>query len=135
MIAATQRLRKHADYQHVYKSSRKQFAKQMGYFALLRETCPEDEARNGPRIGLTVPKALGNAVVRNRIKRRMREVVRRQLKFLDAPVDVVLHPRRTVIDSEFAALEREVSSVFRAIQKAMTRTPTVAAGSAVRISQ
>jgi ribonuclease P protein component len=34
------------------------------------------------------------------------------------PVDVVLHPRRSVIDLEFAALEREVASVFRAIQRA-----------------
>ena len=63
----------------------------------------------GPRIGLTVPKALGKAVDRNRIKRRMREAVRRNLALLTAPVDVVLHPRRVVIEMEFAALEREVA--------------------------
>jgi ribonuclease P protein component len=34
------------------------------------------------------------------------------------PVDVVLHPRRSVIDLDFATLEREVAAVFRAIQKA-----------------
>jgi len=36
MSALTFRLRKHADYQRVYKASRKQFGKQMSYFFVLR---------------------------------------------------------------------------------------------------
>ena len=121
---ATFRLRKHADYQRVYKVSRKQFAKQMTYFFLLRPqlgsdgTPLRDADAVSPRVGLTVGKAMGNAVDRNRIKRRMREAVRRNLSSLSTPVDVVLHPRRTVIDLEFAALEREVAIVFRLIQTA-----------------
>jgi ribonuclease P protein component len=51
----------------------------------------------------------------------MREAVRHNLKALQSPVDVVLHPRRSVIDLEFAALEREVGGVFRAIQGAAKR--------------
>lgn len=122
--AITFRLRKHADYQRVYKASRKQFAKQMSYFFMLRpEIGPDGKPlRNAeassPRVGLTVGKVMGKAVDRNRIKRRMREAVRRNLSALDAPVDVILHPRRSVIDLEFAVLEREVANVFRAIQKA-----------------
>jgi ribonuclease P protein component len=61
---------------------------------------------------------MGKAVERNRIKRRMREAVRRNLAALHSPVDVVLHPKRSVIDMEFAALEREVRQVFRSIQSA-----------------
>jgi ribonuclease P protein component len=61
---------------------------------------------------------MGKAVDRNRIKRRMRAAVRKQLSLLRSPVDVVLHPRRSVIDLDMAALEREVASVFRAIQRA-----------------
>lgn len=110
--AAAFRLRKHADYQRVYKASRKQFSKQMSYFFTLRE------GAGTPRVGLTVGKVMGKAVDRNRIKRRMREAVRRNLALLTLPVDVVLHPRRSVIDLEFATLEREVAHVFRAIQKA-----------------
>jgi ribonuclease P protein component len=71
-----------------------------------------------PRIGLTVGKVMGKAVDRNRIKRRMREAVRRNIATLDGPIDVVLHPRRSVIDLDFAALDREVAQVFRIIQKA-----------------
>jgi ribonuclease P protein component len=73
---------------------------------------------NSPRIGLTVGKVMGKAVDRNRIKRRMREAVRKNLDALQSPVDVVLHPKRSVIDMEFAALEREVRQVFRSIQSA-----------------
>jgi ribonuclease P protein component len=51
----------------------------------------------------------------------MREAVRRNLPALATPVDVILHPRRSVIDLEFAQLDREVATVFRTIQKLASR--------------
>jgi ribonuclease P protein component len=123
VIASASRLRRHADYSRVYAGSRKQFGKQMGYFFLLRAEPAaglrgSPEPAHGPRVGLTVGKPMGPAVERNRIKRRMREAVRRQISLLTLPVDVVLHPRRAVLDLEFAALEREVAAVFRAVERA-----------------
>jgi ribonuclease P protein component len=114
------RLRKHADYQLVYKAGRKQFSKQIAYFHALR---PADRRSDtpGPRIGLTVPKALGKAVDRNRIKRRMREAVRAALPLVTSPVDVILHPRRSVIDLDFQLLKREVAQIFRSVQAACDR--------------
>ena len=119
------RLRKHADYQHVYKASRKQFSRQMSYFFRLRSA--DDAAPPTPRIGLTVGKVMGKAVDRNRIKRRMREAVRRSIVSLDAPVDIVLHPRRAVLELEFAVLEREVGEVFRTIRATLARQTAKAA--------
>ena len=116
----THRLRKHADYQLVYKAARKQFGKQIAYFHALRPAERRSDTP-GPRIGLTVPKALGKAVDRNRIKRRLREAIRHALPLLSAPVDVILHPKRSVIDADFANLEREVAVIFRSVQAASER--------------
>jgi ribonuclease P protein component len=108
----------------VYKASRKQFANRMSYFFALRPAFGPDGtlvrgvSAKAARVGLTVGKVMGNAVDRNRIKRRMREAVRRRLPLLEAPVDLVLHPKRSVLDLDFATLEREVAAVFRAVQKA-----------------
>jgi ribonuclease P protein component len=75
----------------------------------------------GPRVGLTAGRVLGKAVERNRIKRRMREAVRQSLALLTRDVDVVLHPRRTVLTAEFAGLQEEVSKIFATVQKSKDR--------------
>ena len=125
-MALTFRLRKHADYQRVYQASRKQFSRQMTFFFAPRAALPGQP--DTPRVGLTVGKVMGKAVDRNRIKRRMREALRRNVDLLQGPIDVILHPRRSVIDLDFSTLDREVASVFRTIQKtasAPTKTDTL----------
>jgi ribonuclease P protein component len=132
MIATAFRLRKHADYQRVYAASRKQFSRQMSYFFAPQTAAgatapsaphvPMSSDLPAPRIGLTVGKVMGKAVDRNRIKRRMREAVRRNLALLTAPVDVILHPRRAVLELDFAELDREIAHIFRAIEKAAHQT-------------
>jgi ribonuclease P protein component len=122
-------LKKHGDYQRVYREGRKGSAPLMGWFVAGRagqEPSPQTVAgvdqnnsgltATGTRVGLTVPKTLGKAVDRNRMKRRMREAVRRQPDELLAPaLDVVLHPRRSVLTCEFDRLEREISKVLREV--------------------
>lgn len=127
MLAQSNRLRKHAEYVRVYGSSKKQFSKQMSFFFSLRPAVgPDGKALRGtdamtPRVGLTVGKVLGKAVDRNRIKRRLRAVARKHLGLLSGPVDVILHPRRSVMELEQGALEREVRQVFRTVAKLVER--------------
>lgn len=83
----------------------------------------DQQANAGPRIGFTTPRALGKAVDRNRIRRRTREAVRLHLADLTANVDLVLHPRRTVLTAEFAAIEREILRVFKQVQAAPVLVP------------
>jgi ribonuclease P protein component len=113
------RLRKHADYQRVYQRSRKHFSPSMTYFFAERPSLQAPV--EGPRVGLTAGRVLGKAVERNRIKRRMREAVRTNLTLLTRDVDVVLHPRRTVLTAQFALLQSEVSKIFSAIEKTAAR--------------
>jgi ribonuclease P protein component len=107
----------------------------MSYFYSLRPPVgPDGKARRsdtpGPRIGLTVGKVLGMAVERNRIKRRMRECMRKHAAAITFPVDVILHPRRTVLELEFAALDREVAQIFQKIQRELQAALAKRAGAA-----
>jgi ribonuclease P protein component len=74
----------------------------------LREPAPVDGAPAGPRIGFTTPRALGNAVVRNRIRRRVREALRVRLDRLSPQWSIVINPRRKALDAPFLEIEREL---------------------------
>jgi ribonuclease P protein component len=115
------RLRRHSDYQRVYAGSRKQFSATMTYFFVVQ---PDARGDSPARVGLTAGRVLGKAVERNRIKRRMREVVRRHLSQLPPGVDVVLHPRKNVMTMDFGALDREVETVFARIAERLARRPS-----------
>lgn len=69
-----------------------------------------DEAA-GPRIGLTVPRALGGAVRRNRIKRRIREAIRARLMRIAPKWDIVINPRKAVLDAPWESLGRELDKL------------------------
>ncbi len=101
------RLRKHADYQRVYANARKRQSPSMSWF-LAPQTGPGGPAR----VGLTAGKVLGKAHERNRIKRRMREVLRRHIEMLPQGFDLVLHPRRAVLTIEFSKLDTEVVRIL-----------------------
>jgi len=109
-LGKSSRLQKHADFQAVYQQGRKHFSGNITVFYRRRE----DDG--GPRVGFTVGKVLGGAVQRNRIRRRMRAAVQQGLGQLALPLDVVMHPRRPVLDMDFVRLQQEVAQVFAALQ-------------------
>jgi ribonuclease P protein component len=107
------RLQRHADYQRAYAGSRKRQSASMSWF-LARQTPAYAGAALplGPRVGLTAGKVLGKAHERNRIKRRMRETLRRHVELLPEGFDLILHPRRVVLTLEFGKLEAEVVRIL-----------------------
>ncbi len=63
------------------------------------------------RFGFSVSKRLGNAVIRNRIKRRLREIARAAQ--VEEGFDVVIIARKDAADADFASLERSAKFLFR----------------------
>lgn len=104
---AASRLHKHADYQRVYAEAKKRRSASINWFLALQN------GASAPRVGLTVGKVIGKAHERNRIKRRMREVLRRHIAELPPGCDLVLHPQRSVLTLEFAKLEQEILRILQ----------------------
>jgi len=71
--------------------------------------------RSISRFGISVKKALGGAVQRNRIRRRIREILRRNRTEIPSGWDIVIHPRRSVAQAPFAPLEAELVRLLRSI--------------------
>ncbi len=74
--------------------------------------CLHETGTAGPRVGFTVPRALGKAVVRNRIKRRVREAVRHHLERLNPQWSIVINPRRKALNAALQDLKTEVERLF-----------------------
>jgi len=116
------RLLRHSDFERVYKQGRRHFSSSMTVFYLGRKTADlnagtkkKEDTAVGLRVGFTVGRALGGAVDRNRMKRRLREAVR-LLRPVQAPnADVVINPKKSVLKVEFETLLNEVQRAFAVI--------------------
>jgi ribonuclease P protein component len=101
------RLLKRAEFRRVYEEGRRESAR----------ICTIFFRSNGlpqTRLGITTPSALGGAVSRNRMRRRLREVFRLNQAQIPAGWDIVLNPRPAVAKVRFEALAREMLRLFPA---------------------
>jgi ribonuclease P protein component len=97
-----------ADFRKVYDHGTRVSGPLFAAFCLAR---PAKDG-SGARLGLTVPRAIGGSVDRNRIKRRLREAFRRHRTEINPQWDIVINPRRTVLAAPFAELERALRKVI-----------------------
>jgi ribonuclease P protein component len=100
------RIRRKADFDRAYASGRRVSSKS---FTLILRDAQLDRAR----LGLTVPKRVGNAVVRNRVRRRLREAFRRNRDCVPAALDIVIQVRPRAARLSYAALEEELLQALR----------------------
>ena len=68
------------------------------------------------RVGITVSSRVGGAVVRNRIKRRLREAFRIHRSELTGNWDIVINPRRPAVDAPYAEVEGALMKVISRLQ-------------------
>ena len=71
----------------------------------------------GLRVGFTVGRALGGAVQRNRMKRRLREAVRLTRPRPGPCADVVINPKKIVSNVDFSELSNEMRRAFQVIEQ------------------
>jgi ribonuclease P protein component len=126
------RLRKHADYLRAYAAGRKRQSATMSWFLAPQSQDPGHASQAG-RVGLTVSKAIGKAHERNRMKRRMREALRRHVDLVPQGFDLIFHPRRGVLSMEFTQLEAEIVRILEiarndAVRSAKPAATTLSAG-------
>jgi len=80
----------------------------------------EQASDRGPRLGISIPRKTGSAVVRNHWKRWIREAFRLQRGELPAGIDIIVRPKRDAVGS-FAAIAKSLRSTTRRAEKKLRR--------------
>jgi ribonuclease P protein component len=101
------KLTRKADFDAVYRNGKRRSSSHFTVF-LKANDLPQS------RFGFSIKRALGGAVVRNRMRRRMREMVRLGCEEIPAGWDFVIHPKANVASAEFAALASELLRLLKA---------------------
>jgi ribonuclease P protein component len=99
------RLLHRPQYDAVYSEGRRRSSRNLAVFL-------RPNGLDFSRFGWSVKKATGNAVRRNRIRRRLREIVRLHRREIAGGWDVVIHPRTSAATAEFAALAQDLLSLL-----------------------
>jgi ribonuclease P protein component len=95
------RLVRRAEFDAVYREGRRRSGREFAVF--LRPNGLETS-----RFGWSIKRALGGAVRRNRIRRRLREIVRLHRQEIASGWDIVIHPRSSVATLDFTALAEDL---------------------------
>ena len=96
-------VRKRAEFELIYKTGLKRSGRLMTMFTRNREAAT-------PRLGIAATRKMGPAVERNRAKRLVRELFRHHKPA--GGVDVVVVPRREMLDAPYARLEAEFCALL-----------------------
>ena len=98
------RIRRRPEFQRVYSSGERMRLRLMTVMVLAND-------RGSSRLGIAATRKLGGSVVRNRAKRLVREVFRKA--DVPAGLDIVVIPRRDMLDAEYRTLEAEFRYALR----------------------
>ncbi len=109
----SKRLRKRAEFQRVYVEGRKLAS---AYFRVFFRRTGDQQP---PRAGISVSRSVGNAVGRNRVKRRLREALRRNWAEIPDGCEIVIHAHPRAIDAPWKDLEAEIRRVSREVGRSV----------------
>ncbi|WP_306215330.1 ribonuclease P protein component [Actinoplanes sp. RD1] len=113
MLAAAQRLRRSTDFAAAVRGGRRAGRGTVVVHLLLDEPAQASQAR----AGFVVSKAVGNAVVRNKVRRRLRHLVRPRLDELPAGATVVVRALPSAAEASFETLGTDLDAALAAARR------------------
>ena len=93
------------------------------FFTIQRFTTNNEE--KDPHFGFTITKKIGSAVVRNKIKRRLKSIIRKLLKnddkYFDLSFNYILICKKEIVRVSFSDLENELMNKFESNKKSKSK--------------
>jgi len=117
------RLRTRAEFDHVQRGGRR-----VSLRVLTMVGRPNALARD--RLGIIASRKIGGAVVRNRAKRRIREIFRRDHPDAvqtrgERALDIVVIARQAMVEADYAVIEAEFRAALRTLRGAAAGAPAL----------
>lgn len=100
------RIRKSKDYQHTYRNGLKIPGKY-----LIAYISANDMSKN--RFGIVASKKVGNAVKRNKVKRRLRAIARESQGQIRQGYDIIIIARHSMVEADYNRIEKDFYTVMK----------------------
>jgi ribonuclease P protein component len=107
-LGPQERIRKRKDFLFLYKKGKRYRGKYFNLIYLSNDF-------SFSRMAVIVSKKVGNAVKRNKIKRQMRTLFRRNKSLLKAPLDIIIIAKKEILESSWLTLKRDYFSALESI--------------------
>jgi ribonuclease P protein component len=115
------RLRKRRQFLRVQGTGRRIGGKHFLFFVLRRDDSESSSVAGGARFGITVTRKIGNAVVRNRVKRIVREGCRRTARLFPTDLDLVIVARPSAATAALGEAANELLQLARRLGSESSR--------------
>ena len=106
MLKRINRLKKRYQFNYVYKSGEHFSGEHIVLYVVSSKT-------KNIKVGLAVTRKIGHAVVRNRVRRRLREIIKKQVPNLKQNYNIIVVARENVINASFEKLTNEFIKLIK----------------------
>jgi ribonuclease P protein component len=101
------RLAKREDFNKIYR-----YGKSVANHQFVLYYLPQPKLEHF-RLGVSVSKKIGNAIVRNRLRRMMKEIIRLKKEMMAPHFDYILIARKPCAEMDYQAMEKSIYHVVR----------------------
>ena len=106
MLKRINRLKKRYQFNYVYKSGEQFSGEHMVLYVASSKT-------KNIKVGLAVTKKVGHAVVRNKVRRRLREIIKKQVPILKQNNNIIVVARDNITEASFEKLSNEFLKLLK----------------------